>query len=395
MIQQFAPASLKDSDTQINWIQPFQDRVLAKALELGLSDVGFTSIHPPETGSSYLSWLESGMNAELHYLARNQAKRLDPTQILPGARSMLVALVNYAVDSDTQPELCDGSSTDSHCMDEESAVLARYSRYTDYHDSIGERLKELGEFMDQEFLEYRRGLIELDRECDDFKPSKSLWYVDTGPILEREYASRAGLGFVGKHTGLISRKWGNWTFIGEIITQIPFEGRMFREPNRCGNCSRCLDICPTQAFPEPFRLDARKCISYWTIENKGPIPLEMREKIGDRIFGCDECLAVCPWNRFARESSWIREFRWAEDRISESQIVEWLRIEPGDFKKVFANTPVLRSKRKGFLRNLCVVAGNLGMKSTLPELERLRRDPEPLIAEHANWALSRIEEKCR
>lgn len=376
-------------------MQSFQDKVSAKALELGLSDVGFASIHPPDTGSNYLSWLEAGMNAELHYLSRNQAKRLDPSQILPGARSMVVALLNYAVDSDTDPDTRGGVSSDFDGEKSAGGVLARYSRYLDYHDSMGERLKQLAEFMDHGFLNSEWGPYTLENEVQEFRPSKSLCYVDTGPILEREYASRAGLGFVGKHTGLISRKLGNWTFIGEIITQIPFQGRLNGESNRCGTCSRCIEICPTQAFPQPFQLDARKCISYWTIENKGSIPVEMREKIGDRIFGCDDCLAVCPWNRFARQSSWMREFKWAEDRIAERQIIEWLRIEPGNFKEVFANTPVLRSKRKGFLRNLCVVAGNLRMKSALPELERLKQDPEPLIAEHADWALSRIEGRSR
>ncbi len=367
------------SDPKSAWLSDLQTEILDKALELGMGAVGFASVSGPTTGERYLEWLQSGMHAELSYLERGAQKRMDPTLILPGARSMIVVLVNYGHSSgktEVNPEIT------------AKPVLARYSRYLDYHDTMGARLKELAEFVDQRYSEaasvHPGEKLQLS--------SKSLWYVDTGPILEREYASRAGLGFVGKHTGLISREFGNWTFIGEIITQIPFQTRFVQEPNRCGKCTRCLDVCPTNAFPEPFQLDARKCISYWTIENKGSIPLEMREKIGNRLFGCDDCLAVCPWNRFAQQSSWMKEFIWAPEAVSENLVVEWLNIQPSEFKQTFKNTPIMRSKRKGFLRNLCVVAGNLKLGKAKPVLMKLAEDPEPLIAEHAQWAIQKLEQ---
>jgi epoxyqueuosine reductase len=218
--------------------------------------------------------------------------------------------------------------------------------------------------------------------------TRSLWYVDTGPLLERDLAQRAGLGFIGKHTNLISRKLGNWFFLAEIITtlELPPDAP---EKNRCGSCRRCLDACPTAAIIAPFQLDARRCISYLTIELKGAIPVELRPAVGNRIFGCDDCLAACPWNRFARAGSMMAEHRRAA--LEAPDLAELLALDEAGFQARFAGTPILRAKRRGFLRNVCVALGNTGDERALPALQRAASGPEPLIAEHALWAMERIK----
>src|SRR5947207_11827832 len=203
------------------------------------------------------------------------------------------------------------------------------------------------------------------------KDSRSLWYVDTGPLLERDLAQRAGLGFVGKHTNLISRQLGNWIFIAEIITTLELEPDA-PEKNRCGPCTRCITACPTAAITAPFQLDARRCISYLTIELKGSIPVEWRAAVGNRIFGCDDCLAVCPWNRFAREGNLMKQH--ARPDLAEPDLVELLSLDEAGFKRKFAGTSMLRTKRRGLLRNVCVALGNTGDATALPALERAAND---------------------
>jgi epoxyqueuosine reductase len=252
-----------------------------------------------------------------------------------------------------------------------TGVVARYARYADYHDVLAARLKELIGFVN------RLGGPE----------TRSFWYVDTGPLLERDLAQRAGLGFIGRHTNLISRRLGNWVFLAEIITTLELEPDP-PEKNHCGTCARCIDACPTRAITGPFQLDARLCISYLTIELKGPIPIELRPALGNRIYGCDDCLAVCPWNRFAREGSLMKE--QARPGLAQPDLIELLALDDAGFKRKFAGTPILRTKRRGLLRNVCVALGNVGDANSLPALERAARDAEPLIAEHAQWAIGRI-----
>ncbi|KAB2656632.1 MAG: tRNA epoxyqueuosine(34) reductase QueG, partial [Verrucomicrobia bacterium] len=222
--------------------------------------------------------------------------------------------------------------------------------------------------------------------------TRSLWYVDTGPILERDLAQRAGLGFVGRHTGLVSPALGNWFLIAEILTTAVLRADSPAR-NRCGNCTRCLDACPTGALPAPFVLDARRCISYLTIENKGPIPVEMRPMIGNRIFGCDDCLAVCPWNRFARESRLLRA--GARPEFAAPELEEWLALDEAGFARQFAGTPMVRTKRRGLLRNVCVALGNVGDARAIPALSRASADPEALVAEHARWAIDAIGKRAQ
>jgi len=257
-----------------------------------------------------------------------------------------------------------------------SGAIARYARVDDYHDVLGERLKLLAEFVN------RLGGA----------GTRTLWYVDTGPLLERDLAERAGLGFVGKHTNLISRGLGNWIFLAEIVTTLELEPDA-PEQNRCGACTRCLEACPTRAITGPFQLDARLCISYLTIELKGPIPVELRPAIGNRIYGCDDCLAVCPWNRFAREGKLMQEHTRPD--LVQPDLIGLLSLDDAGFKKKFAATPVVRTKRRGLLRNVCVALGNVGDATALPALQRAANDTEPLIAEHARWAIQEILSRGR
>jgi epoxyqueuosine reductase len=249
--------------------------------------------------------------------------------------------------------------------------VARYAQYADYHDVLGRQLKQLSAFIDWV----------SDRKV------RSLWYVDTGPVLERDFAQRAGLGFVGKHTNLISRRLGNWIFLAEILTTLELEPDA-PERNHCGKCTRCITACPTNAITAPFELDARKCISYLTIELKGSIPVELRPLIGNRIFGCDDCLAACPWNRFAREGNLMKPH--ARKDLEQPDLIELLCLDEAGFKSRFAGTPILRTKRRGLLRNVCVALGNTGNATALPHLQKAAADPEPLIAEHALWAIGQI-----
>jgi epoxyqueuosine reductase len=259
----------------------------------------------------------------------------------------------------------------SHAPRAPHGLISRYARFTDYHDLIGERLKELTAFINA------------------LQPAtKSLWYVDTGPFLERDLAQRAGLGFIGKHTNLISRRLGNWIFLSEIISTLALDPDS-PEVNRCGSCSRCVTACPTGCITAPFHLDARRCISYLTIELKGSIPVELRPLIGNRIYGCDDCLAACPWNRFAREGAMMRPH--ARTDLEPPDLLELLKLDEPAFKQKFTGTPILRTKRRGLLRNVCVALGNVGDKSCLPALEKVAHDPEPLIVEHARWAIQQIQ----
>jgi epoxyqueuosine reductase len=336
-----------------------------RARELGFDDCRFTTAHPPDHAAEFQRWLDAGCHGEMQYLQRNADKRVAPARVLAEAKTIVTLAVSYNVEKappETKPS--------------PAGQIARYAQFSDYHAVLGERLKTLARFMDQ--------LSPQD--------SRSLWYVDTGPLLERDLAQRAGLGFAGKHTSLISRKFGNWIFLAEIITTLEIEPDA-PEKNRCGSCHRCIDACPTAAIIAPFQLEARRCISYLTIELKGSIPEEFRAAIGTRIYGCDDCLAVCPWNRFAKESALMRPHHRSD--LTAPDLIELLCLDEAGFKSKFAGTPILRAKRRGFLRNVCVALGNCGDSSALPALARAATDVEPLIAEHAKWAMERIMQNSK
>lgn len=334
------------------------------ARELGFDACRFTSAAAPENAAHFQTWLTAGRHGEMSYLQRNAEKRIAPEKILPGARSIITLAASYHNAADNSPP-DDARAT---------GLIARYARFDDYHDVLAGRLKTLTEFVNQL----------------GGTNTRSLWYVDTGPLLERDLAQRAGLGFIGKHTNLISRELGNWFFLAEILTtlELPPDSP---EKNRCGSCTRCLSACPTAAITAPFELDARRCISYLTIELKGSIPVEWRAAIGNRIYGCDDCLAACPWNRFAREGQLMKQH--ARPELAQPDLIELLSLDDEGFKQRFRNTPMLRTKRRGLLRNVCVALGNLGDASALASLQRAAQDREPLIAEHASWAMEQIENR--
>lgn len=342
---------------------PLKTLAAAKAQELGFDLCRVATAAPPDHAPEFRQWLAEGRHAGMEYLARTAPKRLDPQHVLPGARSILILAASYYQRGG--PAEASGAPR-----------VARYARFADYHGVLEDKLAVLAGFIDR-----HSGV-----------PTRSLWHVDAGPVLERDLAQRAGIGFAGKHTNLISRSLGNWFFLCEILTVAELEPDA-PEPNRCGHCRRCLDACPTQAIDAPFRLDARRCISYLTIENKGPIPVEFRRAVGNRVFGCDDCLDACPWNRFARESA-LMSAHFRPD-LARPALLEWLALDDAAFKARFAGTPLLRAKRRGLLRNVCVALGNAGNRAALPALERAASDPEPLIAEHARWAIGEIERETR
>ena len=332
-----------------------------KARELGFDACRVTTSQAPASSERFLEALSEGRHGEMAWLARNAEKRVDLQRVLEGIRSVVTLAVSYFMEEPIESGKVRG-------------VVARYARFSDYHTVLAEPLKELAGFIDS----------------SGGAGTRSLWYVDTGPILERDLAQRAGLGFVGKHTNLISRQLGNWFFIAEILTSLELEADE-PEKNHCGSCVRCLEACPTGALPAPFTLDSRRCISYLTIEHKGSIPEELRSLIGDRVSGCDACLEVCPWNRFAKEASMLREHRRLG--MAQPDLVALLDLDTVGFKQRFAGTPILRTKRRGFLRNVCVALGNKGDRTVLPALKRASEDVEPLIAEHAAWAIREIERR--
>lgn len=385
-----------------------KDGIRQAAFELGFDLCGFTSAEPPSSAQHFRSWIDAGQHGTMGWLARNPERRTHLDTVLPGARSVVCLAVVYGtrrsdetascrvVDggdpNETIPPRAFGGSRELLPLQNQRpairapnefnrptavsasltrGVVARYARHQDYHNVLAEPLKTLAALIGE-----RAG-----------PGTRSLCYVDTGPILERDLAQRAGLGFIGKHTNLVSRKLGNWILLAEIITTAAIEPDA-PERNRCGSCARCMEACPTRAITAPFQLDARRCISYLTIELKDSIPIELRPAIGDRIFGCDDCLAVCPWNRFAVEGRLMKLA--ARDDLHGPELLDLLRLDDAGFKARFAGTPILRSKRRGFLRNVCVALGNTAGPEALFALEHAAHDSEPLIAEHARWAIDAI-----
>lgn len=346
-----------------------KERIRQRALELGFEACRFTTASPPSSGPAFQNWLDAGWHGSMEYLARNAAKRKNPALVLPEARSVIVLAASYYSEEPLAPcsQVDAGNGANK-------GVVARYARFNDYHEVLGTRLKT------------------LCASIDALSPAgaRSLWYVDTGPVLERDLAQRAGLGFIGKHASLISRQWGNWIFLAEILTPLELDPDA-PEKNRCGRCARCIAACPTQAIRAPFTLDARRCIAYLTIEHKGSIPVEWRSAIGDRIFGCDDCLEACPWNRFAAVGRAMKG--QARGGLANPDLIELLGLDGAGFQERFRGTPVQRLKRARLRRNVCVALGNTGGREVLPQLERAAGDADALVVEHAAWAVERIRER--
>jgi epoxyqueuosine reductase len=325
--------------------------------QIGFNSCRIAACSAPSHAKEFREWLRQGEHGEMNYMARGEEKRCDPQKVLPGARSIVVLALNYF--QGEEKRLPYSAAT---------GRIARYAWGNDYHEVTGTKLDEVDQFL-------RR--FGGQQKC----------YVDTGPILERDHAAQAGIGWHGKNTMLIDEQLGTWFFLAEILTTLELPPDV-SVPDRCGTCERCINACPTGAITAPHRLDARLCISYLTIELKGSIPLELRPLVGNRIFGCDDCLAVCPWNRFAQVS---HETAFsARQSTTGMSLRDYLRLSDADFRALFRNSPIKRIKRRGFLRNVCVALGNVGNVSDIPALECAAADPEPLIAEHAAWAIDQI-----
>jgi epoxyqueuosine reductase len=336
-------------------------RLVEFARKLGFDSCRVAACAPPPHADAFDDWLSAGAHGEMEYMARGEEKRRDPQKILPGAKSVVVLALNYWQDDRNAAETA-ATTAEAH------GRIARYAWGDDYHDVIAAKLDKIDIFL---------------RESG----GRQKCYVDTGPILERDHAAQAGIGWHGKSTMLIDEKLGTWFFLAEILTTLELSPD---EParDRCGTCERCITACPTGAITAPHKLDARRCISYLTIELKSSIPLELRPLIGDRIFGCDDCLDACPWNRFAQVSS---ESAFAARKSTTAfSLRDYLALNEAEFRELFRNSPIKRIKRRGFLRNVCVALGNVGTSEDLPALRLATLDPEPLIAEHAAWAIEQI-----
>src|SRR5437588_5995725 len=340
---------------------------------LGFDSCRVAACSPPAHVDEFGDWLGEGSHGEMEYMARGEEKRRDPQRILPGAKSIIVLALNYFQRNHN------AAGTAATTEEKARGRIARYAWGDDYHDVIAAKLDKIDIFL-REF--------NGEQKC----------YVDTGPILERDYAAEAGIGWHGKSTMLIDEKLGTWFFLAEILTTLELPAD---EPtrDRCGTCERCIKACPTGAITAPHKLDARRCISYLTIELKSSIPLDLRPLIGDRIFGCDDCLDACPWNRFAQVS---RESAFASRSPSRTgtsttafSLRDYLALTETQFRDLFRNSPIKRIKRRGFLRNVCVALGNVGTSEDLPALRAAELDSEPLIAEHAAWAIEQILERAK
>ena len=333
-------------------------QLVSFARQIGFDSCRIAACDAPLHAAEFRQWLRDGAHGEMNYMQRGEEKRCDPQKVLPGARSIIVLALNYF----------QGDAAHRAAATAKRGKIARYAWGDDYHEVIEGKLEK------------------IDRFLRDFGGQQKC-YVDTGPILERDHAAQAGIGWHGKNTMLIDQRLGTWFFLGEILTTLELPGNQSVR-DRCGTCERCIKACPTGAITTPHRLDARRCISYLTIELKGSIPLELRPLIGDRIFGCDDCLDVCPWNRFAQVS---HETAFsARESTTAMPLREYLELTDAQFRTLFKNSPIKRIKRRGFLRNVCVALGNVGDVSDLPTLKRAAADPEPLIAEHAGWAIEQI-----
>jgi epoxyqueuosine reductase len=337
-----------------------------QARALGFDSCRIAAAAPARHGEEFRAWLDAGAAGEMDWLARGEEKRCDPQQVLPGARSVVVVALNYW-QGNTTLRAMPIKGRPLHA----TGRIARYAWGEDYHSVMLPKLEQLS-------------------ACLDDHGGRQKCYVDTGPILERDYAADAGIGWHGKSTMLVDPKLGTWFFLGEILTtlELPPDAP---QPARCGTCTLCITACPTGAITEAHRLDARRCISYLTIELKGAIPLELRPLIGDRIYGCDDCLDACPWNRFAEVS---REAAFAARPAIGRPLRDYLALDDAQFRALFRGSPIKRIKRRGLLRNVCVALGNTGDATDLPALQRAARDSEPLIAEHALWAIDRIGERA-
>jgi epoxyqueuosine reductase len=334
-----------------------KDAFLGEVRALGFDLCRMAPAEVPLHAEQFHAWLAEGKHGDMAWLEKNAARRTDPQQVLPGARTAIMLAMSY-----WQPDRPHSEPSAP------AGKIARYAWGDDYHEIIEPKLWQLDAWLQQHGGKQRQ-------------------YVDTGPILERDIAARTGLGWQGKSTMLIHPKLGTYTFLAAILTTLDFPSDV-PMPDHCGKCVRCMDACPTGAIVNPHQVDARLCISYLTIENKGAIPEPLRPLLGDRIYGCDDCLEACPWNRFAVAAN---ESRFAAREFVGMPLRNYLALDDDAFRTLFRKSPIKRIKRRGFLRNVCVALGNVGTSEDVPALRLAAKESEPLIAEHARWAIGQIE----
>ncbi|UUP17757.1 tRNA epoxyqueuosine(34) reductase QueG [Nitratireductor thuwali] len=331
-----------------------------KARAAGFDKIAVTTPDAaPQAPERLRHFIEEGRHGSMAWMAETAERRARPQNLWPQVRSIIMLGMNYGPDENPLALL----------ERKDRAIISVYARNRDYHDVVKGRLKQLA------------GQLAA-RAGEDVKV-----FVDTAPVMEKPLAAAAGLGWQGKHTNLVSRELGSWLFLGSIFTTAELEPDL-PEEDHCGSCRACLDVCPTDAFPAPYQLDARRCISYLTIEHKGPIPHEFREPMGNRIYGCDDCLAVCPWNKFARDAAEIR--LKARDDLKEPALETLLDLDDTAFRELFSGSPIKRIGRDRFVRNVLIAAGNSGRAALVPRCRRLTSDPSPLVRGAAVWALSRL-----
>ena len=338
----------------------------AEARALGFDACRVTSADPPEQGQERLAaWLAEGAEGDMGWMAATAERRGDPRALMAGAKSLVMLGLNYGPADDPLAVLAQ----------KDRGAISVYARNRDYHDVVKGRLKELA-----------ARLVAVARpQKADVKV-----FVDTAPLMEKPLAARAGIGWQGKHTNLVSRQFGSWLFLGAILTDLELAPDT-PERDHCGSCRACLDACPTGAFPAPYRLDARRCISYLTIEHKGPIPCELRPLIGNRIYGCDDCLAVCPWNKFAAAGRQTKLA--ARDDLAAPPLAELARLDDAAFRARFSGSPIKRIGRARFLRNVRIAVGNSGDPALAAIARERLGDESPLVRDAAVWALARLTPK--
>jgi epoxyqueuosine reductase len=337
-----------------------KERLSAQARAEGFAAMGICAPDAiPEAAPRLIQFLADGHHGQMQWMADRSDWRGNPAALWPEARSVIMLAEVYTPEFDPLAILAQP----------DRAAISVYAQGKDYHDLVKRRLKRLG-----------RWLLDQAAKGEAIKV-----FVDTAPVMEKPLAQAAGLGWQGKHTNLLSRDLGNWVFLGAIFTTLDLP-KDSPETSHCGSCTACLDICPTQAFPAPYRLDARRCISYLTIEHKGPVDPDLRPLMGNRIYGCDDCLAICPWNKFARAASEIGY----QPRIGAPELAELAALDDAAFRARFAGSPIKRIGRDRFIRNVLYAIGNSGLPTLRPVAEALTTDPDPTVADAAIWAVSRL-----
>ena len=340
-----------------------KEQLVNFASDAGFASVGVCRPHAvPELPTRLAAFVDAGMHGQMGWMAERMAWRGDPTALWPDARSVIMLAEPYTPEHDPLAVL----------GQPDRAAISVYAQNRDYHDVVKKRLKRVGRWL-----------------IDQVPDAEIKVFVDTAPVMEKPLAQAAGLGWQGKHTNLLSRDLGNWFFLGAIFTTVelaPDEA----DVSHCGSCTACLDICPTAAFPAPYRLDARRCISYLTIEHKGPVANELRALMGNRIYGCDDCLAICPWNKFAAEG---RDAKLAaRDDLIAPPLAELAKLDDSAFRTLFSGSPIKRIGRDRFVRNVAYAIGNSGDPALMSAVSPLVDDPDPAVADAARWAILRLKE---